>query len=146
MRGAFVAVGLGGALAATLLAPHLLAEPAKTPRHRVVFELTSGDPQAWDGVLNNVENVQKALGPSAIEVVVHGKALGMLTTAKSGPVRDRMKQLADGGVTFAACENTMRRQQVTKDQMVPFAKTVDSGLAQVIRRQEAGWSYVRSGP
>ena len=27
----------------------------------------------------------------------------------------------------------------------PFAATVDSGVAEVVRKQETGWSYVRSG-
>jgi hypothetical protein len=80
-----------------------------------------------------------------VEVIVHGKALAMLTAAKSGAIRERMKRSADGGVVFAACENTMKKQNVKKDDLVPFAKTVDSGVAEVVRKQESGWSYVRSG-
>jgi intracellular sulfur oxidation DsrE/DsrF family protein len=28
---------------------------------------------------------------------------------------------------------------------LPFAITVDSGVAEVVRKQEAGWSYIKSG-
>ena len=127
------------------LAPHLSAEPPKPAAHRVVFELTSDDAQAWEGVLNNVENVQKALGPTMVEVVAHGKGLAMLTTAKNGAVRERLERSATGGVVFAACENTMKKPSAKKEDLVPFAKTVDSGVAEVVRKQEAGWSYLRSG-
>ena len=44
--------------------------------HRIVFEVTSADPQVWEAVLNNVENVQRALGidVTEIRIVAHGKA------------------------------------------------------------------------
>lgn len=146
MKRTLLVAGLIGVLAAASLAPRLSAEPRKFPSHRVVFELTSDEAQAWDAVLNNVENVQKALGQTTLEVVVHGKGLGMLTAAKSGAHSERMKQNANRGVVFAACENTMKRQHVKKEELVAFAKTVDSGVAEIVRKQEAGWSYVRSGP
>ena len=48
-----------------------------TGRHRVVFELTSDEHEQWEKVLNNVENVRKALGPDKtdVEVVMHGNGL-----------------------------------------------------------------------
>jgi intracellular sulfur oxidation DsrE/DsrF family protein len=56
-----------------------------------------------------------------------------------------MRKLADAGVVFAACENTMKRKNLTKADLFDFATTVDAGVAEVVRRQEAGWSYVKSG-
>lgn len=121
------------------------AEPPRAAAHRVVFELTSDDAETWKGVLNNVENVQKALGATSVEVVAHGEGLALLTASTNAGVLDRLKQSADAGVVFAACENTMKRKNVQREDLVPFATTVDSGVAQVVRKQEAGWSYLRSG-
>lgn len=119
--------------------------PAGDTKHRVVFEVTMEGPEQWTAVLNNVENLRTALGAATeIEVVAHSKGLGMLV-AKDNELMDRMKKLADDGVVFAACENTMKKKNVTKDQLVPFAKTTDSGVAEVIRKQEAGSSYIKSG-
>ena len=56
-----------------------------------------------------------------------------------------MEVLAQAGVVFAACENTMRRQNVGKADLLPFVTTVDSGVAEIVRKQEAGWSYLRVG-
>jgi intracellular sulfur oxidation DsrE/DsrF family protein len=39
----------------------------------------------------------------------------------------------------------MKRKQLTKDDLLPFAITVDSGVAEVVRKQAAGWSYIKSG-
>lgn len=120
-------------------------ERPKAAEHRVVFELTSDDAEAWKSVLNNIENVRKALGPTSIELVAHGKGLALLTVSSSAGVYDRLKQSAEAGVVFAACENTMKRQNLKKEDLVPFATTVDSGVAELVRRQEEGWSYLRSG-
>ncbi len=76
--------------------------------------------------------------------MAHSKGLGMLI-AKDNALVDRMKKLADAGVVFAECENTMKKKNVTKEQLLPFATTTDSGIAEVIRKQEAGWSYIKSG-
>lgn len=138
------------ALAAVLLLPlsALQAQEGKSSTgkaHRVVFEVTGEGAELWTSVLNNVENVRTSLGDATtVEVVVHGKALGLLV-AKDNPVADRAKTLADGGVVFAACENTMKKKNVTKAQLLPFAQTTDSGVAEVVRKQSAGWSYIKSG-
>ncbi len=124
------------------------AQPSSpAPQHKIVFELTSDSPDVWDGLLNNVENAQKALGkePTRIEVVAHGKGLALLVVAKNAPARDRLKTVAGGGVVFAACENSMRKAGVKKEELAPFAITVDSGVAEVVRKQEAGSSYIRTG-
>lgn len=124
------------------------AQTEKLPaekQHRIVFEVTMEGAEQWTAVLNNVENVRNALGAgSEIEVVAHSKGLGLLV-AKDNPLADRMKKLADTGVVFAACENTMEKKNVSKEQLVPFATTTDSGVAEVVRKQEAGWSYIKSG-
>ena len=114
--------------------------------HRAVIEVTAeGSPQ-WESVLNNVENLQKAFAPNPteIEVVAHGKGLAMLQ--KSNAVHsERMARVAASGVKFAACENTMRRMKVQKSDLFDFVVTVDSGVAEVVRKQEAGWAYLKGG-
>ena len=123
-----------------------VAEAVQGQQHRVVFELNTEGQEEWQSVLNNVENVQKALGSekTEVEVVAHGKGLGLLLATNTA-MKDRLKQLAEKGVVFAACENTMRRKNVKKEDLFPFATTVDSGVAEVVRKQEAGWSYIKGG-
>lgn len=79
-----------------------------------------------------------------IALVTHGKGLGLVMGGTEAR-QQQMKKLSDGGVGFVACENTMRRKNVTRDQLMPFALTVDSGVAEVVRKQEQGWSYIKSG-
>ncbi|MDI7776684.1 DsrE family protein [Asticcacaulis sp. EMRT-3] len=111
--------------------------------HNVVFELTSSDPKAWVKLMNNVENLIKALGPDIqVEIVAHGDGLKMLLLSSADRPEARMEALSKGGVVFAACQNTMRGMNVEPKDLVPFAKPVDSGVAEVVRRQQDGWSYL----
>lgn len=115
-------------------------------QHRIVFEVTSPDPQVWDAVLSNIENVQRALGIEAteIKVVAHGKGIGLVLRTNT-VLADKIAALTTPRVTFVACENTMRRLKIQKNDLLAVAGTVDSGVAEVVRLQEAGWSYIKSG-
>lgn len=114
--------------------------------HRVVFEVTSEGTEQWQAILNNVENLQKAFGKESteVEVVAHGKGLGLLKKTNT-ELKDRIASLSSPTARFVACENTMRRMQVKKEDLMSEAGTVDSGVAEVVRKQEAGWSYIKSG-
>lgn len=122
------------------------ASAAPPDTHRAVFEVSVDGPERWDGVLNNVENLRKAFGPdkTTVEVVAHGKGLGFLLATNEAD-KSRIDALVKGGVTFAACENTMRKMNVTKEQLLPGIVTVDSGVAEVVRKQEASFAYLKSG-
>lgn len=134
------------ALIAIPLASNAHTEPRKVQTtHRVVFEVTTAGTEQWTAVLNNVENLRAAFGNTTeIEVVAHGQGLSLLV-AKDNALVERMEKLRASEVVFAACENTMKRKGIGKDQLLPFAITVDSGVAEVVRKQEAGWSYIKSG-
>ena len=125
-------------------------KPSGEKIHKVVFEVASDGAEKWEGALRNVENLQKSFGAKAtkIEVVTHGKGIGMLLakTAEANPeLKLTLEKLHPSGVVFAACENTMKKMSVTKDQLIPLATTVDSGVSEIIRKQEAGYAYLKSG-
>ena len=131
---------------AILVGAGLAGRAVATPEeHHVVFELTSDDPKSWEALMNNVENVRKALDHTSVEVVTHGRGLSLLVRDRAGELTKRMEQAASDGVVFAACQNTMKRQKLTSKDLLPFAKQVDSGVAEIVRKQEAGWSYLHSG-
>lgn len=115
-------------------------------KHRVVFEVNVDGAEQWQGILNNVENLQNAFGidTTDIEVVTHGKGLGLMLKTNEA-MRERLQFISTAGVGFSVCENTMHRLKLKKEDLAPFAKMVDAGVAEVVRRQEAGWAYIKSG-
>lgn len=113
--------------------------------HHVVMQLNTADTAAWSSVLGNIKNFQKIWpGKVEVEVVVHGKALNFLVASKSHLVED-IETLSKKGVQFSACENTMNKYGITKAMLLSSAKTVPSGVVELILKQEAGWGYLKAG-
>ncbi len=61
----------------------------------------------------------------------------------NGRLAKRIAADAKAGVIFAACANTMKGRHLTTKNLYPFAKVVPSGVAEVVRKQEAGWAYIK---
>ena len=121
-----------------------VSQTPKLPKHRVVFELNEPEGAAWDSLVKHVNNTREALakdGGSQVEVVFWGPGLNMLRKT-NGAYEARLKQLSDDGVTLSACRNAMRVMNVKTEDLFPFASEVDSGIAEVVRKQESGWAYI----
>lgn len=126
-----------------------LAAISQTPpahKHQVVFQMNVDSPASWDQLFGNVRNIQTSFGAGniQIEVVAFGKGLSLLLKTNSA-YEERMKKAIATGVVLAACQNSMRLRKVTTEDLFPFATQVDSGVAELVRKQEAGWSYIRAG-
>lgn len=114
-------------------------------QHKVVFEITSADTADYRGVLRSVNNALKDAPGTKIEIVCHGPAIFMLVKEKS-VLADAMQELqTKQGVSFAACANSMRKNNLDKSQLVPVATVVPNGVLEVVSKQEDGWSYIKSG-
>jgi intracellular sulfur oxidation DsrE/DsrF family protein len=121
------------------------AQDKKVKLHQVVMQLNSADTAVWNGMLGNIRNFQKVWpGNVAIEVVVHGKALNFLVASKSHLVPD-VEAMTKLGVVFNACENTMNKYGIKKEMLIPSVSSVPSGVAELVIKQEEGWSYIKTG-
>jgi len=114
-------------------------------KHKVVIQLNTADTSAWSSTIGNIKNLQK-LWPNnvLVEVVVHGKALDLLVAAKTH-LANEVVEMSKTNVQFSACENSMRKHHIEKADLLTIANTVPSGVAEVILKQEAGWSYLKAG-
>jgi uncharacterized protein len=121
-----------------------LSQTPGGPKHHVVFQLSEAEGPEWGSMVLHVNNLRAAFaqdGGSQVEVVFFGPGLNMLRKTNSA-YADRLKQLADNGVTLAACQNAMRLMNVKTEDLFPFAAQVDAGVAELTRKQEAGWAYI----
>src|SRR6516164_10710181 len=74
------------------------AQPAATPKNRVVMQVSDGDAAKWNLALNNARNLQTDLGAAnvEIEIVAYGPGLGMLK--KDSAVATRVDEALISGV------------------------------------------------
>jgi intracellular sulfur oxidation DsrE/DsrF family protein len=72
----------------------------------------------------------------------------MMLRPDKSPVKDRIKNFAASfdNISFAACGNTMKKMSKKEGKAISvfdFAKKVDSGIVQIMKRQDQGWHYLR---
>ncbi len=134
------------ALAMAAPAPAQPAPTASPAKHRVVLQMNVADNDSWNQLFGNIGNLQTAFKGDGvhIEVVFYGKGITALLKSNSA-YEDRLKKAAADGVILAACQNSMRLRKITSADIFPFSTEVDSGVAELVRKQEAGFSYVRAG-
>ena len=110
---------------------------------KVVFQVSDNDPAKWNLTLNNVRNVQVDLGDDKViaEVVVYGPGIAMLKAGS--PVAQRVADALGKNVKVVACENTMKAQKLTYDDMLPKIGYVPAGVVELIQRQADGYAYIR---
>ena len=134
------AVGAAAAAAATEAARAQTSAGAGA--ERVVIQVSTPDQKLWNQALNYIENLRDLYGPDKVEIelVALGLGIGVLKLESTqGPrVADALKL----GVHISACEVTMRRQKLTRDDMLPKIGYVAAGLGQIIKRQREGWAYI----
>jgi len=113
-------------------------------KHKIVIQFSDSDSLSQASVTGQVKNIRTAWPNAEVELVCHGPGLDLLVTSKS----KASKAVADWstqGVTFAACNNTMRRRNVKKEDLLPSAQVVPSAMTELVLKQEKGWAYVKGG-
>ena len=134
---------LSSVAALALLLP--LPALAQSKAHRVLFALTSPDESDWNLTTGNIRNLIAGFAPEEVqvEVVVYGPGIVFLKSDTSAAAD--IKDLQSKHVRFAACANSMRARHLTQPDLVPGAEVVPSGIVEVVRKQEEGWTYIKAG-
>jgi len=111
---------------------------------KVVMHLQSSDTLVHKSIVNQIGNLKKEFPDAEIELVCHGPGLNFLLKDKSRYV-NKLNRMELKDVSFVGCEFTMAQKNIKKEDLVPFAKTVPYGLAEIIKKQQDGWLYVKLG-
>ncbi len=124
---------------------HSQAQTTRQPEHRIVMQLTSGDTTAYNGLMKQLRNLTTGWGDSVqIEVVCHGPGMNLLLTAQTQHA-DKIYAFQKKGIRFVACENTLRERNIRKEEVLPGMDYVPMGIAEIVMKQEQGWSYIKAG-
>jgi len=133
---------LGWMAALVLVGAAHAAEPIK-----VVYHLSEGIPQA-SRAIQNIRNHLAADPTAKIVVVTHGLGIDFLlegaTNQMEQPFAGAVADLANRGVEFRVCNNTLVARKIDAAKLLPEAKIVPSGVAEVAKLQaREGFVYLR---
>jgi len=99
--------------------------------------------------LRNMKNHLNALGDKNLKAVMVFHSSGGFIVVdgkkdkKGHAFGDQIQALANRGVKFALCANTVRGKKIPKDKINLHAEIIPSGVAEVAELQHQGYVYVK---
>ena len=137
---------------ATASAPESESVPAdlNTPV-KLLIHVNSGDNERLKDALDEVEQLMKYYRDikqtAQVEVITNGKGVRLLGQDTS-PYVDRILRMQReySNLSFIACQNTLDNvidQTGFPLRLIPGVTVIDSGVAQIMRRQHQGWAYIQ---
>ncbi|MBS4098445.1 MAG: DsrE family protein [Sulfuricella sp.] len=114
---------------------------------KVVYHVN--DSKVARAALNNIRNhLEATAGKAKIVVVTHGDGVNFLledAQDKNGnPYNIAVEELADRGVEFRVCNNTLKANKIDPKTVLPSATIVPSGVAEIGRLQaREGFVYLK---
>lgn len=127
-----------------LLSSFLVLAQESVRQHRIVMQLTSGDTLVHKNLMKQIKNMLEAAPTLQLELVCHGPGMDLLMGDRS-IVAGKVKEFAGKGITFLACDNTIRERQLDPTKVLAEAGHVKAGIIHIVERQEDGWSYIKAG-
>jgi len=105
------------------------------------------NPGALDEIESLVRHYRDQRQNARVEVVMNGEGLG-LVRADVTRFAERIRRMQEeyDNLTFAACQNTIQRlarEHGITAKLLPGVTVIDSGVAQIMRRQQQGWAYIQ---
>ena len=107
------------------------------------------------GALRNIKNHLNAVGDEDLDIIVVTHSSGAFAlvdgsmgkknprTGKVYDFRDAIATLANRGVRFQICANTIRGKKIDKRKINENAEIVPSGVAQIAHLQQQGYLYLK---
>lgn len=121
--------------------------PGEPAEHKVVYQFNKGGDEYHKAVLFSIGAMLRKYNDN-VHIVVVGIGPGIHVLAKhperpvSKITKQRISSLAQYGVEFHACGNTMKSLGWVEKDLLPFVKMVEVGAADLMELQEQGYSYI----
>jgi|GEM_PF-327803 len=114
--------------------------------HHLALQLSDAEPAKQKLLLSVANNMLRSFSPDiiSIEVVTFGPGIALLHA--DSPLRDRVESLVAQGVRFDVCMNTVNtaeRETGRKLALLPDARPVPAGVAQLIILAEQKYVVIR---
>ena len=118
---------------------------AQEKNYKVVFDMSSKDTVNQQAVTRAIGLIKGASPEAKLEVVVYGQGLDLVVKGHSSQQAAVEQLIADNKASFKVCAMTLKRNNLTKDQLVPGVEIVPDGIYEIISKQRDGWGYIKVG-
>ncbi|MEQ1554487.1 MAG: DsrE family protein [Ferruginibacter sp.] len=119
---------------------------AQKKQHKIVFQFTNAnDTMQQKAFVKQLENLTEYWPKAKYEVVLYNQGIELLMITNTFYL-ERLTALKNKGVQFLICENTLKNRKLSKDIFVKeLVAYIPAGIAEIVEKQEQGWSYIKGG-
>lgn len=110
---------------------------------QILFDVTSNDTLTHQSAYRHVSLMAKSYPESKLEVVIYGGALPMVVRGQSTVEQGILKLAENKNVAFKVCRVTMKKYQVTEDQLIAGVQVVPDAIIELVVKQGEGWGYIK---
>jgi uncharacterized protein len=126
-----------------IVLPLFLFSALSHAQHKIIWEATA-DTAQQRALFRQVNNVLEAAPDAKIELVFHSNAIYTMLK-DTGFHKAELIALHKKGVVLAACNNSLKKRNITISRVMPEATIVPLAMLEIVKKQEEGWSYLKSG-
>ena len=112
---------------------------------KLVIDVTSTNFKVYQSVLLTIKIMAESHPNTQFDVIAYGEAVPMLMKERSAVAKEIKKYASYENVSFTACAISMSLFDIKKDELIDGVKIVDNAVDDIIKKQELGWGYIKSG-
>ena len=112
---------------------------------KIIIDVTSTDSKVYQSILLTLSIMSESHPNTQIDVIAYGEAVPMMIKNQSVVAEQIIKYSDNENVSFTACEVSMSLFNIQKEQLLDGVNTVYNAVDEIVRKQEMGWGYIKSG-
>ena len=110
---------------------------------RIVFDVTSKDTLIQQTAIRHVSLEATAHPDALLEIVIYSGSLNMVVKDKSAVAPGVRLLMNNKNVSIKVCEETMKRNNVDRSQLIAGVQVVPDGILEIVGKQGEGWGYIK---
>jgi uncharacterized protein len=111
--------------------------------YNVVFDITNNEPAIQQRMITLVKEIIGADPNAKVEVVFYGNSIAVVDKTKSAVLDDISKLSENKQVQFRACAVAMKKHNLDESGLVSGVQTVPDGIYEIVKKQAAGYAYIK---
>lgn len=111
--------------------------------YNVVFDITNNEPTIQQRMIVLVKEIISADPDAKVEVIFYGNSIAVVDKSKSAVTDDISKLSENKQVQFRACAIAMKKHNLDESGLVSGVQTVPDGIYEIVKKQAAGYAYIK---
>lgn len=113
--------------------------------YKAIIQLTSAEPKVYKSTIRQISNLLDYFNDNVqVKIVCHG-ASGPFCLKDQNPFTAKIVGLLQKNVKINVCNNMLVSNNILPEELISGIEIIPSGIAELVIRQQEGWSYIKAG-